>query len=147
MTKTMPVVAAIAILWIAPPRATSGGDPAQEILALERQAMDGWLTGNPDPQLEISAPEITYIHAVTPKRVDGLATLRELYEPYRGRPLFDSYEIRDPRVQVNGDTAVLTYELERRTGSATTYWYGTQVYCRKAAGWRVIHTHWSAVQR
>jgi hypothetical protein len=144
LTKTRPVLATIAILWIAAPGATSGGDPAQEVLALERQAMDGWLKGNPEPQLAISDPEITYIHAVTPKRVEGLAALRELFEPYRGRPLFDAYEIRDPKVQVSGDVAVLTYELAQRIGSATTYWNGTQVYCKKPEGWRVIHTHWSA---
>jgi ketosteroid isomerase-like protein len=118
----------------------------QEVLALERQAMDGWLKGNPDPQLAISDPQITYIHAVVEKRVEGLAALRELYERYRGKPLFDSYEILNPKIQEAGDMAVLTYQLSRRIGSATTYWNATQVYCRKKEGWRVIHTHWSAVK-
>ena len=105
--------------------------------------MDGWLKGDPDTQLAISDPEITYIHAVVDKRVDGLAALKELYEQYRGMPLFDSYEILDPRVQEAGDLAVLTYRLSRRIGSAATFWNATQVYCRKKEGWRVIHTHWS----
>jgi hypothetical protein len=146
LRKTIPVLAAAAFLWVAPLWACSGGDAAQEVLALERQAMDGWLKGNPDPQLAISDPQITYIHAVVEKRVEGLAALRELYERYRGKPLFDSYEILNPKIQEAGDMAVLTYQLSRRIGSATTYWNATQVYCRKKEGWRVIHTHWSAVK-
>jgi ketosteroid isomerase-like protein len=31
----------------------------------------------------------------------------------------------------------------RRTGSVTSRWNATQIYQRKAEGWRVIHTHWS----
>jgi hypothetical protein len=136
----------MAVMWTAPPRASCGGDTAQEVLALERQAMDGWLAGKPDPQLAISDPQITYIHAVVEKRLEGLPALKELYQQYRGIPLFDSYEIVSPKVQAAGNVAVLTYQLLRRNGSATTYWNATQVYCRKTEGWRVIHTHWSAVK-
>ena len=141
MIKAMPVLAAVAAMWDA---SASGADPAQEILALERRAMDGWLTGNPDPQLSISDPQITYFHAVVEKRIEGLPALKELYERYRGIPLFDSYEILNPKVQVAGDVAVLTYQLAQRNGAVTTYWNGTQVYRKKEEGWRVIHTHWSA---
>jgi hypothetical protein len=140
------VLAAMAVMWTAPGWASPGSDPAQEVLALERQAMDGWLTGNPDPQLAITDPQITYIHAVVDKRLEGLPALKELYEQYRGRPLFDSYEILNPKVQAIGDVAVLTYQPLRRNGSQTTYWNATQVYCKKKEGWRVIHTHWSAVK-
>jgi hypothetical protein len=91
LRKTIPVLAAAAALWIAPVWANAGADSAQEVLALERQAMDGWLKGDPDPQLAISDPHITYFHEVVEKRVDGLPALKELYAQYRGRPLFDSY--------------------------------------------------------
>src|SRR5579872_2160355 len=71
----------------------------QEILAIERKALDGWQAGNPDPLLATCDPEITYFHAVTDKRADGLPALKALFEPYRGKPLFDRYEITDPKVQ------------------------------------------------
>ena len=126
---------------------SSGADPNEatkrEILAMERKAMDGWQAGNPDPALEISDPEITYFHAVTDKRIEGLPALKALFEPYRGMPLFDSYEMAEPKVQLAGDTAVLTYVLVRHVGGATTRWNTTQVYQRKKEGWRVIHAHWS----
>jgi ketosteroid isomerase-like protein len=118
-------------------------DAATEILALERQAMDGWLKGNPDPVLAIADPEITYFHIMTEKRIDGLPSLKALFETYRGMPLFDSYEIVDPKIQISGDTAILTYLLVRHNGTAASRWNATQVYQRKKEGWRVIHAHWS----
>lgn len=146
MRKIVPVLAAVAAMWIAPAWADSEADPAREVLALERQAMDGWLKGDPDPQLAISDPQITYFHAVVEKRLEGLPALKELYERYRGIPLFDSYEILNPMVQTAGDVAILTYQLAQRNGSATTYWNATEVYRRKDQGWRIIHTHWSAAK-
>jgi hypothetical protein len=119
---------------------------AREVLALERTTLDGWQVGNPDPLLAISDPEITYFHVVTDKRLDGLPAVKALFESYRGRPLFDSYEMAEPKVQASGDTAVLTYTLVRHVGTATTRWNATQVYQRKKEGWRIIHSHWSATQ-
>jgi ketosteroid isomerase-like protein len=119
---------------------------AREVIALERKAMDGWQAGDPEPALAICDPEITYFHVVSEKRLDGLAALRSLYDPYRGRPLFDSYEISDPKVQASGDTAVLTYILVRHVGPATTRWNSTEVYQRKKDGWRVIHSHFSVTK-
>jgi hypothetical protein len=127
--------------------ALAAADPneavAGDILAMERKALDGWQVGNPDPVLEACDPEITYFHAVSDKRIDGLPALRALFETYRGMPLFDSYEMAGPKVQSAGDTAVLTYVLVRHAGGATTRWNATQVYQRRKAGWRVIHSHWS----
>ena len=93
--------------------------------------------------MEISDPQITYFHVMTDKRLDGLAALKALYEPYRGMPLYDSYEITDPKVQAAGDMAILTYIMVRHNGSVTTRWNATQVYQKKPQGWRVIHSHWS----
>jgi ketosteroid isomerase-like protein len=135
-----------AILICVAASALCAADPKQEILALERQGMEGWLKGDPDPFLAISDPDITYIHIMTGKRLDGLPAVRALYETYRGRPLFDSYEITDPKVQLSGDTAILTYHFVSHNGSAERHWNATQVYQHKNEGWRIIHTHWSQVQ-
>jgi len=141
--KTILICTAAAALCGMLASADSDADIARVILAMERQAMDGWLKGNFDSLLAMSDPEITYFHAVTDKRLDGLPAVKELYEGYRGRPLFDSYEIIDPKVQVSGDTAVLTYQLETRNGAVARRWNATQVYQRKKEGWRIIHAHWS----
>ena len=108
--------------------------------------MDGWLKGDPGPQLAITDPQITYFHAVVENRLEGLPAVQELYERFRGRPLFDSYEILNPKVQALGDVTVLTYRLAQHAGGVTAFWNATQVYQRKKEGWRVIHTHWSSAK-
>ena len=143
MKKTFLVCAFAAALCGVASSADSNADAAREILALERRAMDGWIKGNPDPLISISDAGITYFHVMTDNRLDGLPAVKALIEPYRGMSLFDSYEILDPKVQVSGDMAVLTYNFVRRNGAATSRWNATQVYQRKQEGWRVIHTHWS----
>ena len=102
-----------------------------------------WLKGNPAPVLAASDADITFFHVMTDQRLEGLAALRELYASYGGRPLFDSYEIRNPKVQSGADMAVLTYHFVTRNGEVTRNWNATVVYQKKAAGWRVIHSHFS----
>ncbi len=123
-------------------------DVAQTIIAMERKGMDAWRIGNPDEFLSISDPEITFFHsAVTEKRIEGLSALKELYGNFRGRPLFDSYDLRDHKVQVYRDTAILTYRLVTRNGSLEREWDATEVYQRKQAGWRIVHSHFSAAKQ
>lgn len=143
MKKTILICAIVAALCGLLASADSTTDTERQILALERQAMDGWLQGNPDALLALTDPQITYFHVVTDKRIDGLSAVRALFEQYRGKPLFDSYEILDPRVQVGGDMVVLTYQLVTRNADVTRHWNATQVYQQKKEGWRIIHSHWS----
>jgi ketosteroid isomerase-like protein len=147
MTRSLVLACAVAAAFGGGLAAADGTEAtAREILALERTTLDGWQVGNPDPLLAISDPDITYIHVVTDRRLEGLAAVKALFEPYRGQPLFDSYEMAEPKVQASGDTAVLTYTLVRHVGTATTRWNATQVYQRKKEGWRIIHSHWSATK-
>ncbi|MCP5114438.1 MAG: nuclear transport factor 2 family protein [bacterium] len=80
---------------------------------------------------------------MTDGRLDGLAAVKALYESYRGMSLFDSYEIAEPKVRVDGDVAVLTYVFVWRRGGDSQRWNSTQVYRRNTEGWRVVHSHWS----
>jgi ketosteroid isomerase-like protein len=143
MKSVIMLCSVLAILCGLPAFAQTGPAAAAQIVALERQAMDGWLKGNPDPALALADPDITYFHIMTEKRLDGLPPLKALFETYRGTPLFDSYEIAEPKVQISGDTAVLTYILVRHLRGAASRWNATQVYQRKKENWRIIHTHFS----
>ena len=143
MRNALVLLVAGAGLWATPAWANPGDEIAAQILALEKSGLDGWLAGDPGPQLAIADPQITYFHAVVEQRLDGLPALKELYERYRGTPLFDSYRILTPKVQVAGEVAVLTYVLAQHTGTATSFWNATQVYQKGKDGWRVIHSHFS----
>ncbi|MCD8262066.1 MAG: hypothetical protein LUD15_11805 [Bacteroides sp.] len=46
------------------------------------------------------------------KRLDGFAAISDLYESLRGKGKVDKYEIKNPKVQLYGETAILTYNLE-----------------------------------
>ena len=124
----------------------AGAAVTDDILALERKAMDGLQVGDPDPSLAAAAPDITYFHTVTNKRLDGLPAVKALFDQYRGRPLFDSYEISEPKVQTAGDIAILTYILVQHLQGNTARWNATQVYRKTGDGWRVIHSHLSAAR-
>ena len=134
---------AAALLCALPALADSDPEITRQLVTLERQALDGWMKGNPDPAIAISDPGITYFHVMTEHRLDGLPAVKALYEGFRGRPLFESYEILEPKVQVSGDIAVLTYLFAWRTGSVVSRWNSTQIYQKKKDGWRIIHSHWS----
>ena len=118
-------------------------ETARDVLTLEYRSMVAWQKGDPDPLLAILDPEITYFHTVAKHRLDGLPEVRALFESYRGTALFDSFEILNPRVQISGNIAVLTYLFVRQKGTDTSRWNATQVYRRNPDGWRILHTHWS----
>lgn len=116
---------------------------AEKVLALERAALNRWGEGDPDGCLEITAPDVTYFDPFTERRVDGLAALRALYEPIRGKIHIDRDEIIEPRVQVAGDSAVLTYRFVSEGSESAMRWNCTEVYQRFGAEWKIIHSHWS----
>jgi hypothetical protein len=115
----------------------------REVLALERASMDGWLKGDSGPMLAAADPDITLFHVMTDQRLEGISAVKELYAPYAGRPLFDSYQIENPKVQAGSDMAILTYRLVTHNGDVVRKWNATEVYQKKKAGWRVSHSHFS----
>jgi hypothetical protein len=107
--------------------------------------MDLWRQGNPDGFLAISDSGITDIHSTVEARLVGLEADNALYEGNRGRPLFDRYAMVDPKVVATGGTAVLTYVLVNWIGSLTRRWHTPEVYREGLKGWRIVHSHFSAV--
>src|SRR5512135_953909 len=103
-------------------------DITSQLVAFERQTMDGWLKGDSEPMLSRMDSQITYIHEIDGKRLEGIAAVRQMCEPYRGRPLFDSYEIVGPKARKSGDVVVLSYQLVTHNGDTVGRWNMTQVY-------------------
>lgn len=125
----------------APPR-------ADEVIALERAALDRWGRGDPSGFLEIYAPEITYFDIGTEHRLDGHAVMADYYRPLAGKIKVTRYEMIDPKVQRHGEVAVLTYNLRSEAvqpdgKQATVRWNSTSVYALFGGKWKMIHSHWS----
>jgi ketosteroid isomerase-like protein len=123
---------------------------ADEVISLERAALDRWGKGDPKGFLETYAPEITYFDPMTPRRIDGHVAMTEYLRPLTGKINVPRYEMTGAKVQRHGDVAVLTYNL-RSEGvqpdgkQVTVRWNSTSVYARLGRDWKVIHSHWSFI--
>lgn len=125
---------------------TNQTDDAATILAMEKAAMERWAKGDPDGFLEISDPEVVYFDPYTAARLDGLDALRRLYDGLRGKARIDRYEFINPKVELAGDMALLTFNFNLHIGAMEMRWNTTEVYRRRNGQWRIIHSHWSLTQ-
>lgn len=122
--------------------------PVKEtIMTLEEGAMERWRKGDPWGFAEISAPDVSYFDTGTPSRLDGLEALKAEYAKRKGKIHYDVMEFINPKVQVHGDTAVLSYQFFSTklnpdgSVASRTPWNCTEVFFKINGKWRIIHTH------
>ena len=130
--------------------ATTSRD-AEEIIGIERAALDRWGEGDPQGYLETYGPEITYFDPNVEKRVDGIEAMQAYYAPFAGKIKVDHYEMIGAKVQRVGDAGVLSYQLESHAISPdgtpfTVRWNSTKVYISSAGTWKLVHDHWSFIR-
>jgi hypothetical protein len=113
---------------------------------MERAALDRWGKGDPSGFLEISDTDVVYFDPFLEKRLDGLKALTAYYDGIRGKIHIDRDQMIDPKVQVNAETAILTYNYVSHAGETEARWNCTEVYRYKTGQWRIIQTHWSITQ-
>jgi ketosteroid isomerase-like protein len=122
---------------------------ADHILMLERAALDRWGNGDPGGFLDIYANDITYFDPVTATRIDGHPAMADYYGPFVGKIRVERYEIVNPQVVVDGNLALLSYNLVNYILDANgsemigSRWNSTVVYQRRGKTWKSIHSHWS----
>jgi uncharacterized protein (TIGR02246 family) len=119
---------------------------AEEVLALERAALDRWGKGDPSGYLELYEPDVTYFDPAVPKRMDGLKAMEQYYAPVTGKISIDRFEYLNTDVRVHGDMAILTYNLVSH-GSTATRWNVTTVYEHSGGEWKIVHSHFSYTER
>jgi ketosteroid isomerase-like protein len=127
----------------------------EEIVALERSALDRWVTGDPQGYLDLYSPDVSYFDPQREKRVDGLDAMKALLAPIKNLKLpftEPRYEMIDPRLQRVGDAALLTFNLVNygkladRPEGVLGRWNATEVYGRIDGNWKILHSHWSFVK-
>ena len=143
----MTLLPALAAVVGKQPKPGSGDpDAAREIIAMERDALQRGARGDIDSFVNISDPDVVYFDPFLERRIDGQAALKEYYHKVSKPPEEElDIELINPRVQMTGDVAVLTFNFKstgRRTGRVQR-WNCTEVFRRTAQGWRIIQTHWS----
>jgi len=153
MLRTLATVSlSIAVALTAGASGSLGGQVqpgANDVMALERSALDRWGKGDVAGFLSLYADEITYFDPFQDRRIDGLAAMRAAYEPFAGKIKIDRYEMLNSKVQRYGDVAVLTYHIQNYARQAdgtelpTARWNVTEVFRRIDGKWRTIHSHFS----
>jgi ketosteroid isomerase-like protein len=122
---------------------------ADHIVMLERNALDRWGNGDPGGFLEVYGADVTYFDPLTTMRIDGHEAMTDYYRPWFGKIRIARYEMLNSQVVVDGQMALLTYNLVNYTmdpqGRETvgSRWNSTTVYRRVGGDWRTIHSHWS----
>lgn len=122
---------------------------SNEIIALEREALDRWGNGDPGGFLDLYGEGISYFDPSTETRVDGHQRMTDYYRPWTGGIHIARYDMLNPQVVIDGNMALLTYNLVNydrdTTGleSVGTKWNSTAVFRRVNGSWRSIHSHWS----
>jgi ketosteroid isomerase-like protein len=129
---------------------------AEQIISLERSALDRWIRADPDGYLGLYAKDATYFDPFAERRVDGLDELNPRLAAIRGITLpftEPRYDMLNPVVHVEANIALLTFNLVnygKPSGSAEetvlARWNATEVYWQIDGAWRIIHTHWSFTQ-
>lgn len=117
------------------------------IIALEKQALELWNSGNPDGFIELSSDDVVYTDPAFESKLEGKKALADYYDTIRGKIKIDLYKMINPTVQLSSDTAVLTYNYEARRDNMTFRMNCTEVYRQEPSGqWKIRHTHWSFAQ-
>jgi uncharacterized protein (TIGR02246 family) len=117
---------------------------ADQLIDLERRALERWCRGDPSGFLEISAPDVVYFDPFVETRIDGRDALAAYYEALRGKIQAAHFEIIGAHVQLTHKVAVLTFNFTSRgAAGGEQRWNCTEVYREDEEGWRIIQTHWS----
>jgi len=125
------------------------GNAEQEVIALERSALDKWSQGNPAGYAEACDADITYLDDIGAQaRINGQESMRKYLATLEGKIPAHKYEMVNPKVQVYGDVAILTllYHSSSLEGQPLRKWKATSIYRHNGVAWRLVHAHWSTVK-
>jgi ketosteroid isomerase-like protein len=117
-----------------------------ELLAIVEAAMDPYFNdSDPNVYADLFCDEATYFDPNSSGKLERGA-IREHFAAFAGQIPPLRYEILNPGVDVFGDTAVFTFNLEtydQADGTVTSRWNTTEVHKRTGDGWEMVHAHWS----
>jgi hypothetical protein len=116
----------------------------EQIINIEKAALDRWKTGDTFGFVEIAADDITYFDPVVEKRVTGIEEFTNHYSSFRYSFNFPGYELLNPQVQLYGDTGILTFNfVGTNNDGSKSNWNATEVYHLFGTEWKLVCSHWS----
>lgn len=126
-----------------------------ELLALLDRHLQSIWDGNLDTYQATTGTDVTFFEwYISTQRIDGLdfhlretaANARATEDRRRsGQRCEVEHEVLQPKVQIYGDVAIITYTLLMRYTNAEgvrhTEHNETRVFQRRGAGWQLVHCH------
>lgn len=140
------VVALVAMC--APVPAEAGVE--EDVIALTYQHWKADMEKDVDGVAAILADDYTEFNAQIPTRIDGKKMAIKMTEAVnQGDSEVVLAEMVNPKVQVYGDTAILTYNyvgMNMVDGEATPFLAkSTRVYVKMDGGWKLVHANFAPV--
>ena len=155
MKKHLPVIhfllfAAVISLVLLAVNSTSAETPQQaiaaQIIAREKASFEAWQKKDKAFFADFLAEDSTYFSAMNPYlETDPKMNFLPKFEQYAEMFKMNDFQMYNPRVQVYGDTAILTYYSSvagSMGGQPFNYTAKvTSVYVKQGNTWRVAHAH------
>jgi ketosteroid isomerase-like protein len=147
------VLALFAVAWglsVVSGLAAAGSERQEEtaraVIARERAAFDAWQRKDKAFFVGLLSEDATYFAPTNPYLEDDPGqNFLPKFEKYAEMLRYEDFQMYNPRVQVYGDTAILTYNTSvAATMSGRPLHYTgkmTSVYVRQNGQWRVVHGH------
>ena len=119
---------------------------AAAIIAREKASIEAWQRKDKAFFADYLADDSTYFSSMNPYlETDPKTNFLPKFEQYVELFKFHEFQMYNPRVQVYGDTAVLTYNSSASVsmgGQVMQYTAkATSVYVKQGNTWRVVHSH------
>ncbi len=119
---------------------------AAQIIAREKASVEAWQRKDKAFFADFMSDDSTYFNSFSPYLdADPKANFLPKFEQYAEMFKFNDFQMYNPRVQVYGDTAVLTYNSSVSAtfgGQPLNYTAKvTSVYVKQGNTWRVVHGH------
>ena len=149
--RTLAIGGTVCAAFLATP-AIAGEDPkvAAEVMALARSQWAADTAGQPAARMmETVADDYTEFNGDYPTRIDGKAMNLALAQiPPSTKSVYG--DMQNAKVQVYGDTAILTYNYAgiSRTADGKTepsVAKSTRVYVRMGGQWKLVHANFAPV--
>jgi ketosteroid isomerase-like protein len=119
---------------------------ASQIIAREKASVEAWQRKDKAFYADLLADDSTYFNSFSPYLdADPKTNFMPRFEQYAEMFKYNDFQMYNPRVQVYGDTAVLTYNSSVSAtfnGQPLNYTAKmTVVYVKQGNTWRVVHGH------
>lgn len=119
---------------------------ADQIIAREKASVEAWRRKDKAFYADFLSDDSTYFNSFSPYlETEPKTNFLPKFEQYAEMFKFNDVQMYNPRVQVYGDVAVLTYNSSvsgSMAGQPVNYTAKmTSVYVKQGNTWRVVHAH------